>query len=800
MKSFRRSTLWLIGPPLGSDGLPYEFYKHFSKDLVPILLEVFNGVTIIEGCLPSSHRHSLTTLLYKKGDEEEIKNYRPISLTQCDYKIFTKALTNRINPIANNLIGAWQTGFIPGRQGHDNVLMLDLVTYELHRGDQGDGALLSLDQEKAYDRVEWSYLHKVLEKFGFGPRIRTWIKACYSDLFATILLRGRQSDRYIVQRGLRQGDPLAPILFNFVLEPFLLYYNRHAKGCLREPIPFKVSAFADDTTLGVGPEDKDVAQEAIRLHERASGAKVNVQKTETIPLTATSEQSMVIPGFPMKGFREPFKHLGVIIQSGGRDMTAIETEIIVQLRRSVRMMYTRRLSFTGRITALNTYLLSKIWHVAPFYDFSTTFFDDVDTICKELLWNSSKARVSLSWFQRPREEGGYGLINVHHQVVALKAKFIARLATSRPKWHDLLIKATGDGYNLVSQRQAKTFLRIPDTRDFEESARQVVVPLIRAQLQLDAKEGVYVDKSDNDRLKTAPLVAGKIPAHMYTVHAARRYLDEKVLDDWKTKPVSNKPYLRAPISKHMRWIDNRHWVKDDPDAIKLNDAEWHRTWKRLFSKHRLPKEKEFMFLLSHRVVNTNGRKSQWLGLRERVDPQCRRCLPEHPPLILHETHRHAFYECPTVQEQWKRLHLWVQQVFPNLALPSSLLQDTMCWPAVAHLPPVLIHLHATVMAAIWRSYCALGDGETLEKDELRWMIVHSFKERAKLALRHARLKEQRARERPHQDPDDDAGTDQDQNESGGKGPVEAAIKIWHHPPFIEMTLERVSMGDLWWQV
>ncbi|KAF9081066.1 hypothetical protein BGX29_004779, partial [Mortierella sp. GBA35] len=97
-------------------------------------------------------------------------------------------------------------------------------------------------------------------------------------------------------------------------------------------------------------------------------------------------------------------------------------------------------------------------------------------------------------------------------------------------------------------------------------------------------------------------------------------------------------------------------------------------------------------------------------------------LPERPPLIAFETHRHAFYECSTVQEQWKRLHAWVREMFPRLALPTSLLQDTMCWPAVEHLPPVLIHLHATVMFAIWRTYCALGDGETLEPEELRWKI------------------------------------------------------------------------------
>lgn len=792
-----RSMAYRSSP--GSDGIPYEFYKHFSKEVTPLLLEVFNAITATEGVLPKSHRHSLTTLLYKKGDADEIKNYRPISLTQCDYKIFTKVLTNRINPVADHLIGEWQTGFIPGRQGHDNVLILDLVASALHKGDRGHGALLSLDQEKAYDRVEWSYLHRVLDRFGFGPRLRGWIKACYTNLFATITLRGKQSERYNVFRGLRQGDPLAPILFNFVLEPFLLYYNSHAVGCLQGPSAFRVSAFADDTTLGMGPRDKRVALKAIDLHEQASGAKVNVQKTEIIPLTEASARLMAIPGYLMKDFEAPFTHLGVVIQPGGRNIAVIENDILLHLRRSAQMMFTRRLSFTGKITVLNTYLLSKIWHVAPFYDFSSSFYEQIDKICKRLLWNSGQARVNLAWFQRPKSEGGYGLIHVQHQVIALKAKFMARMAVSEPKWHDLFILAAQEAYDFTTPEQTKAYLRRPRWRDpVDDTPIQEVLPLIEAYSSLEPKRAIVIDETTN-RAVNELVAAGKTPVRMYKVQTARRFLDEKYLAVWANEQTNRKIYLRPPISIHMRWTDD-HYNSNIP-TVTLSDEEWHTTWARMHSKHRQPKEKEFMFMLSHRVIFTNGVKALFDGLPRPVEPHCRRCPPIPPSLVAPiESRRHAFYECVIVQEEWTRMHKWIHEIFPNILLPSSLLQDTMCWPAIPHLPPLIIHLHSTVMFTIWRTYCALGDGEILEPEELRWKIVHAFKARVKAELSRAHHKKLRAAQRPQArvqarvQPRAQAGGDSD-----GYDPVGAAIKIWHHPPFIEMTRDGVSMGDLWFQ-
>jgi len=81
--------------------------------MAPILLELFNSIDSELGPLAESHRLALTTLNFKKGDQELMKNYRPISMTQTDYKFFTKALTDRINRVADAVTDKWQTGFIP---------------------------------------------------------------------------------------------------------------------------------------------------------------------------------------------------------------------------------------------------------------------------------------------------------------------------------------------------------------------------------------------------------------------------------------------------------------------------------------------------------------------------------------------------------------------------------------------------------------------------------------------------------------------------------------------------------------
>lgn len=774
----------------GSDGLPYEFYKRFRLELVPVLLEVFNQVShTSQGVLPSTHRHSLTTILYKKGDAEDPKNYRPISLTQCDYKILTKVLTNRINPVANKLIGSWQTGFIPGRQGHDNVLLLDLVADHFHEGLAGDAAILSLDQEKAYDRVNWEYLHKVLERFGFGERMRYWILQCYTGLNASVIVNSTRSQRYNIGRGLRQGDPLAPILFNFVLEPFLLYYHRYATGCDLGATRFKVAAFADDTNLGMSPGDEAIVRRAILLHECASGAKVNVTKTEFIPLSPGADAVFDMPDYGRRAFGEPFVHLGVVIQVGGRDMEIIERDLKNKLWKNAGLMRTRRLSFTGKVTVLNTYLLSQLWYVAPFYSFSNEFFHEVDKLCKFILWGG-KAKVSLNWFRRPRKEGGWGLINVQSQVQSLKAKWLTRWQKENPSWKEVITDIATRIYDKRSRGEARSFLETVRGRqwaidDMEQAGAAILVPMVKAYASLDPVRAPPTQNPPGPPGSNILVAGGDATVAIITVKQTRRYLDKKNHERHAARPKAQAKCRQAPIFENIGLKQRVSPIIQDPRRECLPNDQWKVVFRRMHTNQRRTNEKDFLYLLAHHCIWTNVIKNR---AYKEIDPRCRRCKPPIPCYEV-ESRPHAFHECPTVKEAWNRMRSWVTILFPEITLSDKYTQVVTCWPEETSLPSIIVHLHSVVTNCIWRTYCQLGDGQKLEKDELRWMVVHSFKHRGKIELSRARYKDQLEKEKVMEGGEESL--------RGDDWHALLTIAEWHHPPHIMMTKDGVEFGELW---
>ena len=150
----------------GSDGFPKEFYRALwhvlGTDLVDILNESFSSRS-----LPPSFRGALICFIHKKGDHFECKNWRPISLLNADYKLCARALAGRLLKVLHFLINHDQTCGVPGRFIGENVpFSQDIVDYTSEFGTPA--AILSLDQEKAFDRVDWPFLFRTLSCLGFG--------------------------------------------------------------------------------------------------------------------------------------------------------------------------------------------------------------------------------------------------------------------------------------------------------------------------------------------------------------------------------------------------------------------------------------------------------------------------------------------------------------------------------------------------------------------------------------------------------------------------------------------------------
>ncbi|CAM2095666.1 unnamed protein product [Caretta caretta] len=155
----------------GMDGLTVEFYRAFWDILGPDLVTVW-AESLQSGVLPLSCRRAVLVLLPKKGDLRDLRNWRPVSLLSTDYKIVAKAISLRLGSVMADVVHPDQTYTVPGRSIFDNLFLVrDLL--ELGRRDGLSFALLSLDQEKAFDRVDHGYLLSTLQAFGFGPQRMT---------------------------------------------------------------------------------------------------------------------------------------------------------------------------------------------------------------------------------------------------------------------------------------------------------------------------------------------------------------------------------------------------------------------------------------------------------------------------------------------------------------------------------------------------------------------------------------------------------------------------------------------------
>ena len=197
----------------GIDGLSTDFYKRFwnilGHDLHGVLLECFRT-----GSLPVSCQRAVLSLLPKKGDLALIKNWRPVALLCTDYKVLSRALSNRLKDILGILVHTDQSYCVPDRKIMDNIFLIrDII--DVCRSDNEDFGIVSLDQEKAFDRLYHSYLFSALRAFGIGDGFLAWIGLLYSGAQCMVRMGPGLSRPIPVQRGIRQGFPLSGQLASY---------------------------------------------------------------------------------------------------------------------------------------------------------------------------------------------------------------------------------------------------------------------------------------------------------------------------------------------------------------------------------------------------------------------------------------------------------------------------------------------------------------------------------------------------------------------------------------------------------
>ena len=187
-----REALWSLkafNAP-GPDGLHAGFFQYFWNEVQASICQEVKKAFVSES-IPAFLNTTLVTLIPKCNNPESLANFRPISLCNSVYKVISKVLVSRIRPLLNKLMSPVQSAFIPGRRGVDNVIIAQELLYTMDRMKGRDGYIaVKVDLEKAYDRLEWSFVYNVLQAFHFPVNIINLIMSCISNTSLSVLVNG----------------------------------------------------------------------------------------------------------------------------------------------------------------------------------------------------------------------------------------------------------------------------------------------------------------------------------------------------------------------------------------------------------------------------------------------------------------------------------------------------------------------------------------------------------------------------------------------------------------------------------
>jgi exonuclease III len=413
----------------GIDGIIIETYKMFWNEVKDLL---FDSITygIKEGRLSIDQRRGILSLVPKKDKNITLlKNWRPLTLLNCDYKIFAKTMAKRLQTVLDIVIDQDQSGCIKGRSALANIRStLDVINFAEEYNTHG--LIAMVDYEKAFDTVKWSFMLKCLKTLNFGEFFINCVKTMYEDINTSILNNGFLSSTFKPQRGIKQGCPISANLFVILVE-FLadaIRQDKSIRGIQIGETVFKISQFADDTCLYIADENSlENVFNLIELFSKCAGLKVNKEKSEAMWIGASSNYRH--KPFNIKWTKDSIKTLGIYVNLDRK--TTIEdnfNERLKKIKDLLEIWNLRKLTLKGKVIILNTLIISQMIYISTVLYTPKWVITEYQNIITNFLWNKKPAKIKYTCLINSIENGGLKLQDLETKIRSIQIKWIQNIA------------------------------------------------------------------------------------------------------------------------------------------------------------------------------------------------------------------------------------------------------------------------------------------------------------------------------------------------------------------------------------
>lgn len=667
----------------GSDGLPAEFYKFFWDVIGTDIVEVLN-FCFDKGLLSDSMRLAIIRLLYKKNSKEDIRNWRPISLLNTDYKIGTKSLANRLKQMLPFLLNPDQTCSVPGRSIFENLFLVRDI-FEYSKVKNFPLAIIKIDQEKAFDRVDWSFLERVLIKMKFGPKFRSFIKTIYNSVGCKVLNNGNLSKDIILKRGVRQGCPLSPLLYCIVAETLgnIIRQNRnikglHLPGTVKE---VKITQYADDTTLFIADE-KSVKEaiSSIQLFENGSGSKVNYAKGKSHGIWLGPNKFSHLN--PVNNLIWEHGEIEVLGINFGSDAATLKSwnKRLEKVNNRLHAWSNRFLSLKGKCMIVNTIALSGLVFISTVFSIPEKILKQANAAAYQFLWSHKNELVNRKSLPQPLEKGGLAILDLNSKSKALHLKFLKYIVdpTYEAPW--VFFARYFIGQSLAKYDTNLRFLR----------SNNVPHSAIRPTYYDNLLSYINGLKDNFSKISSINATVKVI----YDLIVSQSYSRPRAEQLWECK-------IGSRIQWKIAWLNSRLGVSTGHE----NDVLWK---------------------IYHHVLKTASYLKSW-GLR--INENCDVCAKT-------EDIEHIFLQCSVSKKAWRYFEKILRKLIGNFELNAQFIFFFQFRNKVNPIARKLaIYLIKLIIAQIWSARCErrFNKLKTLH-NKIIYSVIAELKTRIKIVF------------------------------------------------------------------